>query len=410
MLPPTVSAARAAAHFPWVRLAAVSAVLCSLAACASHYSSNAYQHGRSYARSTRYYPPPGPPNDPWGPYIREASVRFKVPERWVREVMRQESDGQEQAVSSAGAMGLMQVMPGTYDELSRRYALGGDPYEPHDNIMAGTAYLREMYDRYGAPGFLAAYNAGPYRLEDYLGGNGTLPDETVNYVASIAPRIAGTARMTGPLAVYAQSGPMLPVDATPVLEVAAPARALQGGGRACDPDAAYDPDRPCIPAPAPPATQVATATSSGCDPDAAFDPSRVCLPQTAAPLPSLPGGVRSLTSLYQPTPVAAPASSPAATTARAMPRSASNGGEWAIQVGAFKSSIQAREAAAGVHDALPDLLSAAQIELLPTAPFGGQILFRARLSKISANTASAACARLATGQQPCMVVSPGQSL
>ena len=103
-------------------------------------------------------------------------------------------------------MGLMQVMPGTYDELSRRYTLGGDPYEPHDNIMAGTAYIREMYDRYGAPGFLAAYNAGPYRLEDYLGGNGSLPDETVNYVASIAPRLGGNVPMTGPLAVYAQGG------------------------------------------------------------------------------------------------------------------------------------------------------------------------------------------------------------
>ena len=127
-----------------------------------------------------------------------------MPQQWIREVMRQESDGQEQAVSSAGAMGLMQIMPDTFDELRKRYALGADPFEPHDNIMAGAAYIREMYDRYGAPGFLAAYNAGPYRLEGYLGGGDPLPDETVNYVASIAPRLGGSVPMTGPLAVYAQ--------------------------------------------------------------------------------------------------------------------------------------------------------------------------------------------------------------
>ena len=115
-----------------------------------------------------------------------------MPEQWIREVMRQESDGQEQAVSSAGAMGLMQIMPDTFDELRQRHALGNDPFEPRDNIMAGAAYIREMYDRYGAPGFLAAYNAGPSRLDGYLGGGDSLPDETVNYVASIAPRLGGS--------------------------------------------------------------------------------------------------------------------------------------------------------------------------------------------------------------------------
>jgi D-alanyl-D-alanine carboxypeptidase len=69
-----------------------------------------------------------------------------VPDQWTREVMRQESDGQEQAVSSAGAMGLMQIMPETFDDLRQRYGLGSDPFEPHDNITAGAAYIREMYD------------------------------------------------------------------------------------------------------------------------------------------------------------------------------------------------------------------------------------------------------------------------
>ncbi|MGG5811559.1 transglycosylase SLT domain-containing protein [Falsiroseomonas sp. CW058] len=137
------------------------------------------------------YDPPGPSHDPWGPYIAQASRRFDVPERWIREVMRQESGGRQSATSRVGAMGLMQVMPGTYAELSRRYALGGDPYHPWDNIMAGTAYVREMYELYGSPAFLAAYNAGPRRLEDYLWGNRGLPDETRNYVARIGPRIQG---------------------------------------------------------------------------------------------------------------------------------------------------------------------------------------------------------------------------
>lgn len=138
------------------------------------------------------FDPPGPPGDPWGPYITQASRRFDVPERWIREVMRQESGGRQNATSRVGAMGLMQVMPGTYAELSRRYGLGGDPYHPWDNIMAGTAYIREMYELYGSPAFLAAYNAGPRRLEEYLWANRGLPDETRNYVARIGPRIAGT--------------------------------------------------------------------------------------------------------------------------------------------------------------------------------------------------------------------------
>ena len=95
----------------------------------------------------RYYPPPGPQEDPWGPYIREAAARFRVPGHWVRAVMHQESGGEQQATSPVGAMGLMQIMPTTYDELRVRHQLGDDPYDPHNNILAGTAYIREMYDR-----------------------------------------------------------------------------------------------------------------------------------------------------------------------------------------------------------------------------------------------------------------------
>ena len=147
------------------------------------------------ARASQGYPAPGPPDDPWRPHIYEAAARFRVPEAWIRAVMRQESGGRQvgadgaPVTSSAGAMGLMQVMPGTYAALRQRHGLGDDPYEPRSNILAGTAYLREMHARFGAPAFLAAYNAGPERVAAYLGGSTMLPDETVNYVAAIGPRI-----------------------------------------------------------------------------------------------------------------------------------------------------------------------------------------------------------------------------
>ena len=155
------------------------------------------------ARAQRDYPIPGPPDDPWGPYIREAAGRFGMPEDWIRAVIRQESGGHQAGAdgapitSSAGAMGLMQVMPGTYAGLRQRHALGDDPYEPRSNILAGTAYLREMHARFGAPAFLAAYNAGPDRVAAYLAGSTMLPDETVSYVAAIGPRI-GMAASFGP--------------------------------------------------------------------------------------------------------------------------------------------------------------------------------------------------------------------
>jgi len=89
---------------------------------------------------------------------------------------------------------------------------------------------------------------------------------------------------------------------------------------------------------------------------------------------------------------------------------ATSGGPWAIQVGAFSSQLQAREIANGIHEALADLLPNAQIELLPTSPFGGKVVYPARLSNLSANAANAACARLAASQQPCLVVAPGRAL
>lgn len=128
-------------------------------------------------------------NNTWAFYIAEASQRFSVPAQWIRAVMQLESHGDTSAVSPKGAMGLMQVMPETYAELRLRYHFGDDPYEPRNNILAGTAYLREMRDRYGPGGFLAAYNAGPTRYEGFLARGRPLPEETHHYVAALAPII-----------------------------------------------------------------------------------------------------------------------------------------------------------------------------------------------------------------------------
>lgn len=125
-------------------------------------------------------------------HIAEASQRFGIPVAWITAVMRAESAGNPHAVSSAGAMGLMQVMPGTWGALRLRYDLGSDPYDPQDNILAGTAYLHEMWDRYGNVGaMLAAYNAGPARYEAYRSTDRPLPAETRAYVAALAPVLLG---------------------------------------------------------------------------------------------------------------------------------------------------------------------------------------------------------------------------
>ncbi|CAN5225935.1 hypothetical protein BH10PSE3_BH10PSE3_07240 [soil metagenome] len=122
--------------------------------------------------------------------VTEAAQRSGLPEAWIWAVIRQESGGRVDALSSKGAMGLMQLMPATWRELAREYALGDDPYDVRANVIAGAAYLRQMHDRFGFPGFLAAYNAGPARYAKHLSGAQALPRETRGYVRALAPIIA----------------------------------------------------------------------------------------------------------------------------------------------------------------------------------------------------------------------------
>ncbi|MCH4024486.1 MAG: lytic transglycosylase domain-containing protein [Acetobacter sp.] len=130
--------------------------------------------------------------------VGDAARQAAIPPSWIRAVLRVESAGDRHAISSAGAMGLMQIMPGTWRDLRRALNLGADPFDPHDNITAGAAYLRWLHDRYGDVGFLAAYNAGPGRYDDHLATGRPLPDETRAYVAAVARRMGNDAVPTFP--------------------------------------------------------------------------------------------------------------------------------------------------------------------------------------------------------------------
>ncbi len=462
-----------------------------LAGCGGGSGLTARQSARNYAGSSHQYPPPGPPEDPWGPYIREAAHRFRVPEQWVRAVMHQESGGHAflggaPITSSAGAMGLMQVMPATYDELREQNNLGDDPFDPHNSILAGTAYIRQMYDRYGSPGFLAAYNAGPQRMDNYLAGSGSLPNETVNYVASIGPHLGGampgggSAPVSTPVMLAASSpraaygrrrgsgcvrdpdaaydspcGTIArPPDPQPVEVAAAPAPRWAApsdappsqAGCVRDPDAAFD--SPCGSAPAPVVVAAVQPTPPGClrDPDAAYDapcgtsrpapvlvaasepvasaiysaapPSYATRPppqQVAdAPPPSRPYAMPALVARAEAAPLYAPREATptrfgVTPVARAMPVLATGGGErgWGIQVGAFATPELARTTAEGARRAAPQLLGAAQTRVGTTTPFGGAVLYRARLVGIGAQEAAEACARVQRQGTPCLTVAPG---
>ncbi len=362
---------------------AVLGVPLALAACGG-----GPQAGVSYrAQGVRNYAAPGTPADPWGPYIHEAAAKYGVPETFIREVMRQESGGHEYlngqlTTSSAGAMGLMQVMPATYATLSARYGLGPDAYDPHDNIMAGTALIHELYEQYGSPAFLAAYNAGPSRLDDYLAGRGELPNETIAYLDTVAPRLVGAAPMTGPLVAFAgqpdQAPSPSPVPTQAPLEVAE----------------AVPPPQPTVAgsqiwqaAPVPEPTPVAPPSS---------------LP-SLAPSPA-PAAVAAPPPVQRPPP-ARFAIIPAAYADTRMP--STTDARWGVQVGAFGAAAQARQTAETARGVAPAQLHAARTEVSMVQHLDGQVFFRARLIGITEPAAGAACHTLTAHQWQCLAVPPG---
>ncbi len=130
------------------------------------------------------------PVERWAPLLSEASARFNVPVPLLRAVMRAESGGLDvidgrPTTSAAGAMGLMQIMPTTWAELKQQHRLGNDPYAPRDNVLAGAAYLAAMRVRYGERLGVAAYHAGPARVDAHLRRTVPLPSSTLEYLATV---------------------------------------------------------------------------------------------------------------------------------------------------------------------------------------------------------------------------------
>ncbi len=295
--------------------------------------------------------------------------------------MRQESGGRQYGsgggltTSSAGAMGLMQVMPETYDGLRARYDLGDDPYDPHNNILAGSAYIREMYDRYGSPGFLAAYNAGPNRLDRYLGGDTELPDETVNYVASVAPRLGNAVAMSGPLAVYADPGTGRDFAPVQVASLPDPAPA-----RAAPAPQTLDQGGPAVIAMAP------IVSPGDYDPPPRPEPARLATAALAPQWPTSPG-FRFVASAPPGQGLGSP-------------------GGWAIQVGAYVSPGQARTAADMARSMTAVSAPPAQSTVGETVRPDGSVLYRARVTGLTASGADDACRRLRANGRDCIVVPP----
>jgi hypothetical protein len=398
------------------RFLALGLLLAVLSACAD--GAGRHANGPFYNRPDSTSPP-GPPGDPWGPWIRDASRRFDVPDLWIREVMRQESGGRPGATSRVGAMGLMQVMPGTYRELAQRYNLGPDPYHPYDNLQAGAAYIREMYQLYGSPAFLAAYNAGPRRLEDYLWGGRGLPDETRNYVARVGPRIASTApTRRAPAEVYAAAdiGTSIPrgprrMDGSTMVALnqqRSPAPTMQVAQAAA-------------PAPAAPAgTQVASLGNV-----VRMDP----IPDGSTFTPAerrrsgLDTGRSSLAAapVVPPAPRQAPAAAPSrsglgligsAQAAPATPSALGRGGAapppsgggngWSVSLGRFASENLARSAASSARSSAG---GSGRAEVVRVAQ-GNNAAFTARVKGLTRAQAEQACQK-ARSAGNCTLVAPG---
>ena len=353
-------------------------VLALLAACASSSPriNNVAEAVHYQALATNNYTPPGPAYDPWGPYIVEASARFDVPQRWIRQVMKMESGGNEYlngqlTTSYTGAMGLMQVEPETYDELRAEYNLGDDPYDQHDNILAGTAYLRQLYDQFGTPGFLAAYHAGPGRFSNYLAGRTDLPDVTRQYVAALAPSIEEEEPLNR------SPNDQLAYNMTPVL---IPAGRRRNSGSS---------------------TLMLASNDAYSPPEPRYEPVETAY--LAPPVPPEPPRYIPASAQHRSHGFSLVASAYADTLSE---RDIAGGpASWEIQVGAYSNRQLARAATMAAKQEEPSRLAHASTRISALIR-DERRLYRARLAGLTRSQAESACERLGRIHTSCMVVSP----
>lgn len=365
------------------RLSIGCAGLALLSACASTGGNVATGFSTDYyiSHAAGNYAPPGPPSDPWGPYIRIAAARFDVPDRWIREVMRAESGGQEYlggqlTVSPAGAMGLMQLEPETYDEMAARYGLGNDPFNPYDNIMAGTAYIHEMYEVYGSPGFLAAYDDGPGSIDAYMNGERHLPTETVNYVAMIAPKIQGY------YPAHRSQADQLALNTEPM---GVGTGILPAGFSPGQPPPPGDPDRPAQPVEVAALDRLPPVESAVYAPEPA--------PSEPAPPPKHHFSLIAEADADTPPP-------------QREPDTVAPGHiGWAIQLGAYRTRDGANAAIGVAELSAVELLMRGQ-PVIVSYHYEGIHKYRARVIDLAHYQAVDACARLRGGPTECVVLSP----
>lgn len=335
-------------------------ILLSLTACGG--GGNKDKSGVVSSRYSNYMPshpewkPPGPSTDPWGPYINQSSQRFNVPDQWIRAVMMQESSGYQYynkrpVTSPHGAKGLMQLKTLTYRDMAKRYKLGKDPYNPLDNIMAGTAYIRTLYNKFGAPGFVAAYHGGPGTLSNHLNKGASLPKETKHYLASVSPKLGNDVPMSGPFAKYASSSQRRSNSKTPLPL-----------------DAYYNPK--------------------------SYTPTTMVAQNTIQPQQRK---AENITKRYKPMPPIYPTQSQPQTSPNivqvAYVPDTSIGGNWGIQVGAYSSANLAQQATFKAQRNAGGTLSTAS-QSIQAVNKNGSTLYRARLVGVNQISAIQACRQL----------------
>ncbi|MBO1326147.1 transglycosylase SLT domain-containing protein [Acetobacter sp. TBRC 12305] len=362
------------------------------------------------AGPSRSYRPPGSALNPWGPYIREASQRFSIPQGWIRAVMWQESGGHQyihgQLTRSVhGAVGLMQVKPDTYHELAQRYGLGSDPYDPHDNIMAGSGYIRELYDRFGSPDFLAAYSCGPQCMANYRAGSGSLPGYARSYLAAVAPHL------NDPVPAVTEPGPEITPLSTPVRVVAdsTPAPAENENAQADAQAAASDMQAPnAAPVAVASADMPAPESTPGGPADTTvLGPGEPDTTSQALRAPGMAGnGSTGATPAVASPPIMAGTTASSTLRGRGPAlvwQQNAQTGNAVIQIGAFSTQSRARDALRLAHSTTQALNRAT--DRVEPVQHGAQPIWRTRIAGLPAGRTQAICASLRQQGLSCVTVS-----